>query len=170
MQSTDAKLLIKATKPMAMADRGLIDLLIHSGLRISEALDLRASDIDGDRITVRRGKGGKRREIALVSTYGHWELWLTHRAARGEEFIFTTKRGSRLSTSHVRRMLGRLAAATGVDCHPHAFRHAHACALYAAGLDLATISRQLGHAGLATTDIYLRKLGVDLGKVAALAF
>lgn len=51
-----------------------------------------------------------------------------------------------------------------------AVRHGHAVALYEAGLDLAGISRQLGHAKISTTAIYLQGLGVDLEKVAALAF
>lgn len=170
MQSIEVKQLIKMTRPMAMADRGLVDLLYHSGLRISEALDLRASDITADRISVRCGKGGRARVVALSATYGHLELWLAERGARGEEFIFVTKTGRRLSTSHVRRLLSRLAEKTGVDCNPHAFRHGHAMAMYAKGIDLATISRQLGHAGLVTTQIYLRGLGADLDKVAALRF
>ncbi len=65
---------------------------------------------------------------------------------------------------------GLVGKQTGIDTHPHGLRHGHAVALYEAGLDLAGISRQLGHARISTTAIYLQGLGVDLDKVAALAF
>lgn len=162
--ANEVKAMIRATKPMAVRDRALLDLLYHTGLRISEALSLRANDIDGDRITVRCGKGGKRRVVAIASTYGHWELWLAKRAATGEQFIFTTRTGEQLATAHARRLLGKF------NTHPHAFRHGHACEVYNATKDVAVVSRQLGHARISTTGIYLQGLGVDLGQIAALAF
>ena len=166
----EVKLLIKATKPMAVRDRALLDLLFHSGLRCAEALDLRASDVDGDRLTVRRGKGGKARTIALASTYGYFELWLAQRGAKGDDYIFATRTGERLATSHVRRLLITLGERAGVETHPHAFRHGHACQVFEATRDIAVVSRQLGHARISTTSIYLQGLGVDLGRVAALTF
>ncbi len=166
----EVKELIHACRPTALRDKGLIDLMYHTGLRVSEALDLRWSDIDGNRVTVRCGKGGKRRVSALTTTYGWFELWLAQSGACGEDYLFTTRTGKPLATSHVRRLLSKLGAKTGIDTHPHGLRHGHAVALYEAGLDLAGISRQLGHAKISTTAIYLQGLGVDLEKVAALAF
>lgn len=166
----EVKTLIHACRSTALRDKALIDLLYHSGLRISEALDLRRSDIEGNRVTVRNGKGGKRRVSALATTYGWFELWLAQSDAAGEDFIFSTRTGERLATSHVRRLLKRLGDKTGVETHPHGLRHGHAVALYEAGLDLAGISRQLGHAKISTTSIYLEGLGVDLERVAELAF
>jgi len=166
----EVKTLIHACRPTALRDKGLIDLMYHSGLRVSEALDLRRSDIDGNRVTVRCGKGGKRRVSALVTTYGWLGLWLAQCGATNNQTIFTTRTGKRLATSHVRRLLAKLGERTGLSTHPHGLRHGHAVALYEAGLDLAGISRQLGHAKISTTAIYLQGLGVDLEKVAALAF
>lgn len=166
----EVKTLIHACRPTALRDKALIDLLYHSGLRISEALDLRRSDIDESRITVRCGKGGKRRVSALATSYGWLELWLAQCDAKGEDYIFTTRTGERLATSHVRRLLSKLGEKTEVQTHPHGLRHGHAVALYEAGLDLAGISRQLGHAKISTTAIYLQGLGVDLERVAELAF
>jgi integrase len=166
----EVKTLIHACRPTALRDKALIDLMYHSGLRVSEALDLRRSDIDGNRVTVRHGKGGKKRTVALVTSYGWLELWVAQCGARGEDYIFTTRAGKRLATSHVRRLLNRLGDKTGIQTHPHGLRHGHAVALYEAGLDLAGISRQLGHARISTTAVYLQGLGVDLDKVAALTF
>lgn len=166
----EVKTLIHACRPTALRDKALLDLLYHSGLRVSESLDLQRLDIDGDRVTVRCGKGGKQRISALATTYGWFELWLTQCGSSGDDYIFTTSTGKRLATSHVRRLLARLGKQTGVDTHPHGLRHGHAVALYEAGLDLAGISRQLGHARISTTAIYLQGLGVDLDKVAALSF
>lgn len=160
----DVKTLISNLRVTALRDKGLIDLMYHSGLRISEALDLRASDIDGNRVTVRNGKGGKRRVVALVTGYGWLELWLRESRARGEDLLFTTRTGARLASSHVRRLLGKLGT------HPHALRHGHAQGLYEAGLDLAGIQRQLGHSRISTTSVYLEGLGVNIEKVASLAF
>jgi len=167
---TEVKTLIHACRPTSLRDKALIDVMYHSGLRVSEALALRASDVEEDRITVRCGKGGKRRLVALVTTYGWFELWLAQSGAAGEDLVFTTRTGEQLATSHVRRLLKRLGTRTKIDTHPHGLRHGHAVALYEAGLDLAGISRQLGHARISTTAIYLQGLGVDLDKVAALAF
>lgn len=164
------KSLIHACRPTSLRDKALIDLMYHSGLRVSEALALTRSDVDGNRVTVRCGKGGKRRVVALVTTYGWWELWLAQSGAVGEDCMFTTRTGAKLASSHVRRLLKTLGSRTGNNTHPHGLRHGHAVALYEAGLDLAGISRQLGHARISTTAIYLQGLGVDLDKVAALAF
>ncbi|BBO35531.1 tyrosine-type recombinase/integrase [Lacipirellula parvula] len=166
----EVKALIRATKPTAVRDRALLDLLFHSGLRCAEALDLRASDVESDRLTVRCGKGRKSRTIALATSYGHWELWLAKRGASGDDFIFATRTGERLATSHVRRLLKTLGERAGVETHAHAFRHGHACQVFDETKDVSLVSRQLGHARIATTSIYLQGLGVDLDRVSSLKF
>ncbi|MBX3427589.1 MAG: tyrosine-type recombinase/integrase [Pirellulales bacterium] len=171
MTPDDVKALISATRTTATQDRAILDLLLHSGLRCAELCDLRVSDVQGDTLTVRKGKGGRRRVIRLARTYGHWELHLRACSAGPDDFVFRTRTGEKLATSHIRRMVGRLARKAGVaGAHPHAFRHAHACCVYDGIGDLATVSRQLGHARLSTTDTYLRGLGVSLDAVASLAF
>lgn len=161
MTPNEVKKLIDSLKINSLRDKALLDLMLHSGLRISEALNLRTEDINGNLITVRRGKGGKRRVVALTRSYGFLEAWL--RQCDGE-FIFTTRNGKRLAASHVRRLLGKFGT------HPHAFRHAHAAAVYEQTADLAAVQRQLGHSRISTTAIYLQGLGADLDKVAALTF
>jgi site-specific recombinase XerD len=117
--------------------RGLVVVLWRAGLRISEALALTESDLDATRgaILVRHGKGGKRREVGM-DRWGWQQLdpWLQlHAAARRA------------------RMRRRFA--------PHQLRHAHAVEISREGVPLLAIQRQLGHADLAITSVYLR--GID---------
>lgn len=161
------KILIKACKPSDLASRAFLDLTLHCGLRVAEACALRWEDVQGSSIHVINGKGGRRRVIQLCQTYGWLEL---HRAAGGTGFVFQTKAGKAWHPSQARRLFTRLAKATGIDCHPHAMRHAHACCVWQGTKDLNEVRRQLGHSKLGTTEIYLQGLGVDVGQVAALAF
>jgi site-specific recombinase XerC len=118
-------------------------------------------------VYVARGKGDKRRVVQLCQTYGWLEL---HRAAAAGEYVFQTKAGKPWHPSQARRLFTRLSKATGIDCHPHAMRHAHACCVWQETKDLNAVRRQLGHSKLGTTEIYLQGLGADVGQVAALAF
>lgn len=162
------KALIKACKPTDLASRAFLDLTLHSGLRVAEACDLTWGDIQGSSVHVRNGKGGKARVIQLAETYGWLDL---HRAkSGGKGYVFPTKAGKPWHTSHVRRLFSRLSAATGIEVHPHAMRHAHACCVWQGTQDLNAVRRQLGHSKLGTTEIYLQGLGADVGRVAALSF
>lgn len=148
-------------------NRALLDLLFHSGLRIGEALALRRGDIDGRRLHVRNGKGGKARLVVLTQTYGHWDRWLEGSG----EVIFATREGEEMSQDYVRGMLSRLKKKAGFTgrVHAHAMRHGHATAVFEAVGDLAVVSKQLGHGRLSTTDVYLRGLMVDTSGLATLS-
>ena len=160
--------LIKTCKPTDLASRAFLDLTLHSGLRVAEACNLRWEDIRGTSLLVQNGKGGKRRVIQLIETYGWLEL---HRAkSGGEGHVFQTKAGKPWHTSHVRRLFTRLSEKTGIDAHPHDMRHAHACNVWDATKDLNSVRRQLGHSKLGTTEIYLQGLGTDVDQLASVRF
>jgi integrase/recombinase XerD len=162
------KVLIKACKPTDLASRAFLDLTLHCGLRVAEACALKWADVEGSSIHVRCGKGGKARVIQLTETYGWLEL---HRAkCGGSGYVFETKAGKCWHTSQARRLFTRLSEKTGIECHPHAMRHAHACCVWEGTKDLNAVRRQLGHSKLGTTEIYLQGLGADIGQVAALRF
>jgi site-specific recombinase XerD len=74
--------------------------------------------------------------------------------------LFCTLRGNAMSDAYIRRLLKRLAAKAGIDkrVHAHGLRHTHAAQLRAEGVDIAIISRQLGHASITTTARYLDHL------------
>ena len=152
--------------------RGLIVVLWRAGLRISEALGLMESDLDPARgsILVRHGKGDKRREVGMDS-WGWEQLgpWLSLRLELPVGALFCVidgrTRGRPLSASSVRQQLRRTAARAGVRRRfaPHQLRHAHAVEMAREGVPLNVIQRQLGHANLGITSVYLE--GIDNAEI-----
>ena len=152
--------------------RGLIVVLWRAGLRISEALSLLESDLDPGRgaILVRHGKGGKRREVGM-DQWGWEQLgpWLSLRLELPVGAVFCVidgrTRGRPLSASNARQQLRRTAARAGVRRRfaPHQLRHAHAVEMAREGVPLNVIQRQLGHANLGITSVYLE--GIDNAEI-----
>jgi site-specific recombinase XerD len=148
--------------------RGLIVVLWRAGLRISEALDLAERDLDAARgaLVVRRGKGDKRREVGM-DEWGWEQLrpWLAHRSTMPIGALFCVvngpTRGCPWSGPAARAQLRRLALDAGVRRRfaPHQLRHAHAVEMAREGVPLNVIQRQLGHADLGVTSVYLQ--GID---------
>ena len=148
--------------------RGPIVVLWRAGLRISEALALIESDLDLPRgaILIRSGKGGKRREVGMDRWA--WEQltpWLQLRATLPVGALFCVLHGPTVgrawAPAGVRPQLHHAAARAGVRRRfaPHQLRHAHAVEMSREGVPLLAIQRQLGHADLAITSVYLR--GID---------
>jgi len=148
--------------------RGLTVVLWRAGLRISEALSLAERDLDPVRgaLVVRLGKGGKRREVGM-DDWGWEQLrpWLEHRSSMPIGTLFCVINaptcGRPWSGPAARTQLRRLALAAGVRRRfaPHQLRHAHAVEMAREGVPLNVIQRQLGHADLGVTSVYLR--GID---------
>ena len=148
--------------------RALIVVLWRAGLRISEALDLAETDLDRARgaVSVRRGKGGRRREVGMDRWA--WEQlgpWLEIRATLPVGALFCVIRGRtagrRWESSAARKQLRRAAEQAGVRRRfaRHQLRPAHAVELAHEGVPLVVIQRQLGHANLGFTSVYLQ--GID---------
>jgi len=149
--------------PTGVRNRALIAMLYRTGLRINEALHLYPKDLnlaDGS-VRVLNGKGGKSRTVGLdPGATAIIERWLDARSRLGLGGrcpIFCTLRGEPMADAYIRVMLKRLAARAGIDkrVHAHGLRHTHAAQLRAEGIDIAIISRQLGHASITTTARYL---------------
>jgi integrase/recombinase XerC/integrase/recombinase XerD len=156
---------IPAATPLEQRDRALFELAYASGLRAEELVDLDTSSIDFDAEQVRvEGKGDKTRfvpagEPALKALASYLERARPALSARdGNEALFLSKSGKRLSTSDVRRRLRVWArqAATQGGVHPHALRHSFATHLLEGGADLRAIQELLGHASISTTQVYTR--------------
>jgi integrase len=152
--------------------RALIVVLWRAGLRIGEALALAETDLDARRggVLVRHGKGDKRREVGMDSwAWEQLEPWqqLRVRFPVGPLFcvIHGPTAGRNWQPASVRRQLGRTAAAAGVRRRfaPHQLRHAHAIEMAHEGIPLPIIQRQLGHAHLGVTSIYLQ--GIDNAEI-----
>jgi site-specific recombinase XerD len=152
--------------------RGLIVILWRAGLRIQEALALAEADLDHGRgaLLVRRGKGGRRREVGM-DQWGWDELhpWLELRAELPVGPLFCvingSTRGRYWSSAAARADMRRTAVAAGVRRRfaPHQLRHAHAVELAREGVPLIVIQRQLGHSNLGITSIYLQ--GIDNAEI-----
>jgi integrase-like protein len=152
--------------------RALIIVLWRAGLRISEALDLAETDLDRARgaLTVRRGKGGRRRDVGMDRwAWDQLTPYLEVRATLPVGALFCVihgpTAGRRWEASAARKQLRLTAEAAGVRRRfaPHQLRHAHAAELAHKGVPLVTIQRQLGHCNLGVTSIYLQ--GIDNAEI-----
>lgn len=156
--------------PLDLRDRALLELLAASGLRASEAAGLDVHSLDFDRLEIRLvGKGGRPR-LAFFSPRCREYLLRYLADARpkladpGEQALFLTRQGRRITPQGVWWVVCTRARTAGVKCSPHTFRHSLATALLEQGVNLRYIQQILGHARLATTEIYTR---VRPEKVAA---
>jgi site-specific recombinase XerD len=159
-------------RPAGIRLRGLIVVLWRAGLRISEALALSEGDLEpgSGAMLVRRGKGGHRREVGM-DEWGWQQLrpWLEYRVALpvGPPFCVVKgpTAGQPWSAPSVRTQFRLLAVRAGVRRRfaPHQLRHAHAVEMAREGVSLNVIQRQLGHANLGITSIYLE--GIDAGEI-----
>jgi site-specific recombinase XerD len=152
--------------------RALIVILWRAGLRIGEALDLAETDLDATRgaVLVRNGKGGRRREVGMDRwAWSQLDPWMEIRSQLPVGALLCVIHGStagrRWEQSAARKQLRRVAAAAGVRRRfaPHQLRHAHAVEMAHEGVPLVVIQRQLGHANLGVTSIYLQ--GIDSSEI-----
>lgn len=144
-------------------NRALVTVLYRAGLRVSEALALKAADVDVRAGTIRvlRGKGSKARTVGIdEGGLLHVERWAARRKTLGlnrRVQLFCQLDGSAWSPQAVREMLRYAAAKAGIEkrVHPHGFRHSHAARLAMQGVPTHVVQKQLGHASLAVTSRYL---------------
>ncbi len=149
--------------PIGLRDRAILELLYGSGLRISELTGLDVDDLDLEEGSVRvLGKGGKEREVPLGS-FGRNSIGayltrgrpaLASAVTRGA--VFLNARGGRLSRQSCARLLGRYVRLAGIDRRVtlHTLRHSFATHLLEGGADVRVVQELLGHASVATTQIY----------------
>ena len=154
-------------RPEGARLRALIVLLWRAGLRIREALELAETDLDSARgaVIVRKGKGGRRREVGMDRwAWSQLESWREIRSQL-PIVIHGPTVGRRWDPSAARKQLRVTAAAAGVRRRfaPHQLRHAHAIEMAHEGVPLVVIQRQLGHANLGITSIYLQ--GIDSSEI-----
>jgi site-specific recombinase XerD len=153
-----------AKAPTGIRNRAMLTLLYRSGLRVSEVLDLRTSDVNLDAHTVRvlHGKGDKATTRGFhPSATDTLARWLdTRKGVAGRGPLFCTLSGGPIHAQYVRLMLHRLAAAAGIEkrVHPHGLRHTFAWELEQAGVPVSVISALLGHSSIAVTARYLNHL------------
>lgn len=153
---------VAAVEPeIELRDRAIVELLYGSGLRVSELCGLRHEDLSGpsDSIVV-WGKGSKQRRVPISEpAAAALSAWIQRgrpemvTEVSPDDRVFLNRRGKALSPRDVRRLLDRRSLS---PTHPHALRHTYATHLLDGGADLRSVQELLGHADLATTQIYTR--------------
>ena len=152
--------------PTGIRNRALLTLLYRSGLRVSEVLAPRPSDVDMARHSIRLlgTKSGQAQTRGFhPSADDALARWIDTRQALGiggHWRLFCTLAGTPLSDDYVRGLLRRLGAKAGISkrAHPHGLRHTFAVELEHAGTPVTTISKLLGHSSVAVTARYLDHL------------
>ncbi len=147
----------------ALRDRALLETMYACGLRASEAIGLQISDLDLEAgILVARGKGSKERIVPIGSkAIETLRAYLEHArphlvGLRDEGCVFLNMRGTGLSRQGLYKIVQQHARSAGLDdrMSPHTLRHTFATHLLAGGCDLRSLQEMLGHADIATTQIY----------------
>ena len=152
---------IRGDDRLAVRDRAILELMYSSGLRLAECvgLDLYSVDIRDALVTV-TGKGNKTRKAPVgkyaLEAVGAWLKVRPELAALGENALFVSTRGKRISPRSVQQRLRHWALKQGLDTHvhPHMLRHSFATHMLESSGDLRAVQELLGHADISTTQIY----------------
>jgi len=151
------------TEPPALRDRALLEVMYACGLRASEAIALEAGHIDLEAGVLRaRGKGNKERLVPIGSAAARALTVYLQRGRprlvgdRWESKLFVNRRGTGLTRQGLYKIVQRHAASAGLadKMSPHTLRHTFATHLLAGGCDLRSLQEMLGHADIATTQLY----------------
>src|SRR6185437_9633174 len=153
----------RGPEPQSLRDRALLELMYACGLRASEAIGLELRDVDLDAGLLRaRGKGSKERIVPVGrEAIAAVRAWLqrgrpTFVGLAPEPHLFVNQRGQGLTRQGLYKIVQRHARAVGLEdrMSPHTLRHTFATHLLAGGCDLRSLQEMLGHADIATTQIY----------------
>lgn len=159
------------SKPESQRNKAIIETLFSCGLRVSELVNLKWSDIYAEEEFIRvRGKGSKERLVPIsrraLEEINKWNLDRnTLKIKPGEQdFVFLNRRGAHLTRTMILIMIKRAATDAGIKktVSPHTLRHSFATALLKGGADLRAIQEMLGHESIGTTEIYTHLETSDL--------
>jgi len=142
----------------------MLETLYATGMRVSELVNLKQSNLNVDEGTVLVfGKGSKERLVPIGRSARQWiEEYQKHsrvhlaRGGKAQDHLFLNIRGSKLTRDMIRKLVERYTHAAGIgkQVHPHTFRHSFATHLLEGGADLRAVQEMLGHADISTTQIY----------------
>ena len=160
-----------SNEPLAIRDRAIMELLYSSGLRLSELLNLEVSDLDLKDGTVRVTGKGRKTRVVPVGRHARSALqqWLGIRATFTTQAsaLFLSRRGERLAPRTLQQRLQQWGNKRGLPMrlHPHMLRHSCASHVLESSSDLRAVQELLGHADIATTQIYTHLDFQHLAKV-----
>ncbi|MES5132568.1 tyrosine recombinase XerD [Hoylesella timonensis] len=155
---------IDLSKPEGQRNKTIIEVLFSCGLRVSELVNLKLSNLYLEEGFVRvMGKGSKERLVPISSkAIRELQYWFVDRnlmkIQQGEEdYVFLNRRGKHLTRTMILIMLKRQAVAAGITktISPHTLRHSFATELLKGGADLRAIQAMLGHESIGTTELYM---------------
>jgi integrase/recombinase XerD len=162
------------TSARGIRDRAILEMLYGTGLRVSELIALRLSDVHREEGVVRAlGKGNKQRIVPL-GKLGIAALEQYLAGARGSllgprqsPWMFVSRRGARLTRQSIWRLLRHYGRQAGIrkSVTPHLLRHSFATHLLARGADLRSLQMMLGHADISTTQIYTHVVAARLQEI-----
>lgn len=166
---------IDLSKPEGERNRAILETLYGCGLRVSELVNLKLSDLyfDEDFIKV-TGKGNKQRFVPIssinqkyINIYRNEVRLHIPIQKEHEDFVFLNRRGKQLTRAMIFTIIKRLAEYIGLkkNISPHTFRHSFATHLLENGADLRAIQQMLGHESITTTEVYMHVNRVHLTQV-----
>ncbi len=154
----------KTVQPLGLRDRAMLEVLYATGLRVSELISLRMTDLFLDQGIIQiKGIKNKPRLVPLGEEALHWVQHYLHNArptlleGKGnDDYVFITTQGTSMTRQMFWMLIQRYAAEAGIKQHvsPHTLRHAFANHLLKHGADLRVVQLLLGHSDLSTTQIY----------------
>jgi integrase/recombinase XerD len=150
----------ETTDLVRLRDRAILELMYSTGARVSEVVGLDLDEVNDSGLLRVRGKGSKERIVPIGSFASrslHAYLVRARPAfasLRGEPALFLNKRGGRLSRQSIWEIIQKSGEACGVEVSPHSLRHSFATHLIEGGADVRVVQELLGHASVATTQIY----------------
>jgi site-specific recombinase XerD len=153
---------LNTSDPCLRLENACLLVLLHSGLRAGECVDLQFQDLDlsGKRLVVRQGKGQRDRLVYLSESAGlAIQIYLSAQGnqRRQNDPVWLQKNGKPISTGWLRKHVAQIGVAVGIETlYPHRLRHTCATRLLNAGMDITCIQKLLGHEQLSTTMIYAR--------------
>lgn len=166
---------IDLSKPHGERNRAIIETLYGCGLRVSELINLRLSDLYFDEgFIMVTGKGDKQRFVPIgrvtkkyVNLYRNEVRIHQNIVAGHEDFVFLNRRGKQLTRAMIFTIIKRLTVHAGIkkSISPHTFRHSFATHLLENGANLRAIQQMLGHESITTTEVYMHVNRSHLAKV-----
>lgn len=155
---------IDCSKPEGIRNKAIIETLYGSGLRVSELVNLKISELSLENSLVRvLGKGQKERWVPMSSTSIHFIQWYLDTWRKSipiqqgyADYVFLNRRGKNLSRVMIFQIIKDLALKAGIQktISPHTLRHSFASHLIEGGADLRAVQEMLGHESILTTEIY----------------
>lgn len=153
--------------PTGLRNKAMMSIMLNCGLRISEVVNLRPSNINltKGKLRIEAGKGNKDRDLAIPENVNLADLLNSWRKKRPESnFFFSTLKGKKLSNRYLQQMVKRYADKAGLSkrISPHTLRHTYATQYYKQTKDIETLRRILGHSDISTTTIYITLANIDV--------